>query len=227
MAGIYARRGGGIPATFTLVAVAVLVALTIWLLFRTESNAADINGEAATIATTGRGINSNADAVLQLTHTNALAKSILATATPLHGELAHIVDLAGSVNTTAKSINASAGTINGDASSISGSASTISGTANTINGDAAAINSDAGSIAGSATAINSTAHGINSTAASILSVAQEINHGVNLINSNLDVTIGLAQQILGDAGNIVAEGGLANHEASCIDKALNHNSSPC
>lgn len=221
-------RGERGQATFTLIFVLIIVAAAVFLLYRTESNAAAINGEATSIANTGRGINSDTDAVLQLTKTNRLATSILHSAQPLQGQLGQIVGLAQAIDGSATSINSSAGTINGTAHAIDASASSINGSAGSINGSANAISGDANSINSSAGAINNTAKGINATAASILTQASQIRHGVLMINTNLDVTIGLAQQILGDAGNIVNEASGALTQAACINKELNGgNRPPC
>lgn len=190
------ESGQASSSALLLIVVLVVVVIAVVLLQRTASTAEAINKKAATIAETGRGINSNTDSILQLTRTNQLGTSILNSATPLAGQLGQVVNLADSIN---------------------GLGSSINGTAQAINGTATAIN-------GSAGAINSTANGINSTAASILSVANSIKSGVAIINSNLDTTIGVAQQIKGDTGAIVgnSSGGLtrALHLAACINKEL-------
>jgi methyl-accepting chemotaxis protein len=174
--------------------------IAVVLLQRTASTAESINKKATVISKTGRGINDNTDSILQLTKTNQLGSSILNSAKPLQGQLAQVVNLANSINSLATSIN--------------GSATTIDGTAKTINGTAGAI--------------GGTANGINSTASSILSVANSIKAGVVLINSDLNSTIGVAQQIKGDTGVIVAgnNGGLveALKQAGCINHDLGGNS---
>jgi methyl-accepting chemotaxis protein len=194
------ETGQAVSSGLLLIVVLVVLVIAVVLLQRTASTAESINGKAATIQKTGRGINDNTDSILQLTATNKTASSILATAKPLQGELAQIVDLAGSIDNLGKSIN--------------GSASTIDGTAKTING--------------SAGAINSTANGINSTASSILAVANSIKTGVVIINQDLDKTVLVAQQIKGDTGVIVGGGstGLtaALRFAGCINHDLGGNS---
>lgn len=247
MPNVIRKNPGRVPATFALVGVLVVVALAIFLLYRVQSNAGTINGEAAVIAKSGRGINTDTDAVMQLNQTNAMASSILKSAQPLQGELGQIVNLAGSINGTAdsingsavtvnrsaKSINGSAGSINNSATSINnearsinGSAGAINADANSINGSAVAVNNDASAISGSAAAINGTAKGINGTAAAILNVAGSILRGVNLINTNLDQTIIVAGQIFNDANSIIGQAVTANHEAACIDQALGAPSQP-
>ncbi len=188
-------------ATSALVMVVVLAVLVVAvvLLQRTASTAEAISKKAQTISETGRGINDNTDSILQLTKTNQLGSSILASAQPLQDQLSQVASLAASINSLASSINTSAGTIN----------------------------TTAGAINGSAGAINGTANGINSTAESILSVANSIESGVAMINTNLDVTIGVAQEIKGDTGVIVGGGGSGLtsglHLAGCIDKELGGN----
>jgi uncharacterized protein YoxC len=214
----------------------VLVAgvVSVTLLARTARAANRINHKAENIARTGQGINTATDSVIQLNRTNEAAASILTSAKPLQDKLAQVITLAQSVDGLAKSIdgtagaiNSTGGTINGTATAINGSAVKINGTAKTINGTAKAIAASAGSINGSAGAINATAGGINAQAAAILDVAQRINDDVAQINRNLDGTIGVAQAIKGDTGNILGEAKTAEHEAHCIDAHLSTPGSAC
>lgn len=192
---------GAIDVGSVLVLVVVLVAagVTAVLLAQTMDAAQDINAKARNIARTGQGINIATDSVIQLSRTNETAASILGTAEPLEGQLAEIVELADEVNELAASIDGTAGAINT--------------TAGTINTTAGAINT-------SAVAINATAEGINAEAAEILDVATRIDDDVEQININLDGTIALAQAIVGDTGNIVAEARAAHQTAACIDQRL-------
>ncbi len=179
-------------AVLGLIATLVVVVAAAGLLQRTAWTAERINEKAERIARTGRGINESTDAIIQLEKTNALATSILDSASPLQGKLAEIVRLAGSVN----------------------------GLAGTINGSAGSINSTARSINSTAGAINSTAGGINNEAAQILDVAKRINRGVELINLNLDRTIAIAKLIRSDTTNLVTEAQRAHVKAACIDRGL-------
>jgi len=231
-----------------LVVFVVVTGIAAVLLARTVQEAQAINGKAQNIATTGRGINTATDSVIQLTRTNKLARSILKSATPLDNQLGGIVTtaqgingLAGSINTTAGSINSTASSINGSAGSINSSAgsinlaagainssaSSINGSASSINSKAGSINSSAGSINGSAGrinssagTINSTAGGIDSSASSILGTARKIHTDVRLINQNLNVTLSLVTAVKGDTGNILGQAGGANDTAACIDRKL-------
>jgi len=231
-----------------LVVVVAVVGTAAVLLARTVQEAQSINDKAQNIATTGRGINTATDSIIQLTRTNKLARSILKSAKPLDSQLGGIVGtaqgidgLAGSINSTAGSINTTAGSINGSAgrintsagsinsaagsinssaSSVSGSAGRINGSAGSINSSAARINSSAGSINGSVGTINDSARRIDGTAGSILKVARKIDTDVKLINTNLDVTLGLVKAVKGDTGNILGQAGGANDTAACIDRKL-------
>ncbi len=195
------ESGQAASSALLLIVVLVVLVIAVVLLQRTASTAESINKKAGTIQKTGRGINDNTDSILQLTNTNKLGTSILASAKPLSDQLNQVVGLANSINGLATSINGSAGTIDG--------------TAKTINN--------------SAGAINSTANGINSTASSILTVANSIKSGVAIINTDLDATVLVASQIKGDTGAIVGSGAVtgagpglsrALHLAACINKEL-------
>ncbi|MGH9125864.1 MAG: hypothetical protein ACRDZ8_14230 [Acidimicrobiales bacterium] len=179
-----------------LVVVIIVLVIAVVLLQRTAQTAVAINSKASTIAKTGVGINENTDSILELSHTNQLASSILNSAQPLQNDLSQIVNLGNSVN---------------------GLATTINQSATTINGTASQINSTAG-------AVNSTANGINSTAGSILSTANSIKSGVAMINQQADTTIGIVQQIKGDTGVIVSGLATALHRAGCINHDLGGNS---
>jgi methyl-accepting chemotaxis protein len=220
---------GAVALTNGVVIVVVLVAglVSVSLLARTARAANRINHKAENIAKTGQGINTATDSVIQLSRTNEVAGSILASAQPLEGKLSQVVTLAQSVDGLAKSINGTAGTINntggtinGTASAINGSAVKINGTAKTINGTAKAISGHANSINGSATAINATAGAINTQAAAILAVAKQVNDDVAQINKNLDGTIAVANAIKADTGNILTEAKTAEKYAACIDRRV-------
>lgn len=89
----------------------------------------------------------------------------------------------------------------------------IDGLAASIDQNATAINSTAGTI-------NDTAGGINSEAVAILDVARRIDVDVEQININLDDTIVIAEAILGDTNNVLAQAEAAHREAACIDDKL-------
>lgn len=210
-----------------LVVVVLAVGVAAALLARTLAVAQNINEKAAVIATTGRGIDTATDSVIQLNRTNKTAGSILTSAQPLQGSLTTIVgfagqinDLAGSINNTAGSINGTAGSINGTAGKINGSAGEINNSAKSVNASATAINAAAGRINTSVVSITRTAAGINGQAAAILDVAKRIDVDARNINTNLDETIGIADAVKGDTSDIVQEAVDARQTSACIAEKL-------
>ena len=235
-------RGFTFTSVIVLVVVVAVVGIAAVLLARTVQEAQAINAKAQNIAVNGRGINTATDSIIQLRRTNAMARSILASAQPLEPRLGRIVATATGIDVRAGSINSNAVSINGTARSINDSAVTINDRADSINQSAGrinqtagAINRSAGEIRQSAGTINQTAGTINRTAGtintratridsladSILGTAREIDTDVRLINQNLDVTLGLAGAIKDDTANILGEAGEANETAACIDRKLN------
>lgn len=190
------RDEGGSFTLVSIIALGVVLLATgtaAALLARTMNEAVSINDKAAAISEAGQGINTATDAVIQLNRTNETAGSILSTAEPLEGQLSEIVALAKDIDKLGKSINGTAGTINETAGQINNTAGTI----------------------------GSTAGGINSEAAEILDVAERIDFDVAQINKNLDTTIGIAERILGDTGNIITQARNAHTNACNIDAKLN------
>ncbi len=202
----HAEDGQAAVNIITIAVVLVAALITAWLLARTTIAARNINQKAENIAQTGVGINTATDSVVQLTRTNETAGSILASAQPVQGQLNQIIALARSIDGLAVSINSTAGRINT-------TAKTVNGTAGTINSTAGTINSTAGTI-------GATARGINGKAAEILDVARRIDVDVELINRNIDGTIGLANAIKGDTGNILGVAVSAHRNACEIDRKL-------
>lgn len=214
--GSRARPTGGVfgPVSVVLLVVTLIaVAVLAVLLGRTLGVANSINGKAQVIATTGRGINTSTDSVIQLVRTNKTAESILASAKPLQPSLAQIVGTADDINALAGSINTTAGTINATATGINTSAGSIRTSAATINGNVDHIDDTAGRINGLAT-------NINSKAGDILDVALHIDSDAGDINHHLDDTIGIAHDIHGDTTNIVGQAGHARATSSCIGAKL-------
>ena len=208
--------GGGLFTTVSLgvlVLAVVLVGVAAALLANTLIVAQSISGKAATIASTGRGINTATDSIVQLQRTNQSAASILESAKPLQGLLTTIVNTAGEINNQAGSINGSAGSINGSATGINGSAGSIIGSAT-------AINTNAGNILGSATRIDPLARDINTEAASILGTARLVDRDAKDINDALDRTISIARDIKRDSSDILDEARDARQTSSCIAEKL-------
>ena len=212
MSGGRPGSGGGlfnIISAVVLIVGVLAVGIAAVLLARTLAVAHSISTKAAVIATTGRGINTATDSVIQLNRTNQTAASILNSAKPLQGALAGIVG-------TADEINALAGSINGSAGSINGSATGVNSSAGTINTSAVAIETNAVHINNSAGTINGLAKDINSRAADILDIAQRVDTDARHINEALDYTIGIAHAIKGDSSDIVGQAYRARTTSSCI-----------
>jgi methyl-accepting chemotaxis protein len=223
------ERNGRSPVANTVAIVVVLIVAVAAavLLILTAVAANGIAHDAHVIAARGGGINASTDAIIQLQRTNEEAAAILAKVRPLPGKLGDVVGLAHDIDARAGSIDATAGTIGSTTQAVDATAGKIAATAGTINGSAGVINDRATAIAGTAKkiddlsgAIDATAGGINTQAAAILDVAQRVDRDVAAINHNLDTTIGLAQAIKADTGNIVDQARLAQHYAGCIDQKL-------
>ena len=213
-----------------LVLVAASVVIAAGLLAKTVNTARSIDGKAKSISKSGGTIIDSTDAIAQLVHTNAVARSILKTATPLDGVLTKIVNTAAAINRDASSIDglassitSTAGTVNTTASSINGSATSIQSVAGEINGTAGAIDGFAVQINRVAGQINGTAKTIRTTVgpgAGILGIARIIDGDANTIIGGLNTTLGVAQSIKVDSGNILVVSDRILDTAGCIDKKL-------
>ena len=97
-----------------VVLLAVIGATTVTglLLARTMRATDRINAKTKNIARTGQGINSATDSVIQLSRTNELAASILASTQPLAGDLTAMVEQAKALDGLSGSLDASTGAIN-------------------------------------------------------------------------------------------------------------------
>ncbi|MEW6475234.1 MAG: hypothetical protein AB1679_23505 [Actinomycetota bacterium] len=201
--------------------------IAVVLLTQTLMTANHINTKAERIAKTGRGINLATDSVIQLGRTNETASSILETTSPLEGKLGEIGGLASSLDELAASIKGTAGEIDGTAGKINATAGDINVTAGKINttagaidGTAGKINTTAGAVQSTAGKINATAKGINSEAVEILATLRQVDSDVAKVNAALDSTIGIANAIKGDTGNILVQAREANQTAACIDRKV-------
>ena len=148
---------------------------------------------------------------------------ILLQRTAWHAE--HINDKAGVIAKSGGGINTATqavlklGRTNELAGSILDTAKPLQGKLDEVIRLAKSIDGLATSINNSATTINGTAKGINGTASTILGTARSINDGVAQINTNLDTTLGLANAIKTDTGNILTGAKAADRELDCISKA--------
>jgi methyl-accepting chemotaxis protein len=173
-----------------LVLVLIVTVVAVALLTRVLVEARSINAKAANIARTGRGINASTDAIIQLDKTNTYGKSINETAQPLVPKLDVVVGLANSINGKATSITASALTINSTAKTIGGSGSSI----------------------------NSSAKGIEGNTSAIVPISTSIRAGVVTINQNVMTTIGIAEAVRSDVGNILTTARQTVKESACINQ---------
>ena len=223
---------GGVQGVNLIILILVAASVTIaaGLLAKTVNTARSIDAKAKSISSTGGTINESTDAIAQLVRTNRIARSILKTATPLDGVLTKIVNTAAAINSDAKSIDSlassittTAGTINTTASSINSSASSINSVASEINTTAKTIDGVARQINATAGQINSTAKTINTTVgpgAGILGIARTIDDDADEIITTLNKTLGIAQSIKVDSGNILVVSDRILDTAGCIDKKL-------
>jgi methyl-accepting chemotaxis protein len=227
--GLREMRNGSGHAAHTAVLGVVLVALliTATLLSRTMRATDRINAKAATIAKTGRGINTATDSIIQLRRTNQTASSILNSTKPLQGELAQMVELAkavdglsGSIDTHTGAINATVGQLLATAGAISKTAGDVNTTTKKLAASSATVNESAKKIGGTTAAIATTAKGINGAVASLLDVTKKIEHDVVLINQRLDTGLDLDRALKADTGNLLAEVGVTRHQAACIDRKV-------
>jgi uncharacterized protein YoxC len=104
--------------SIALVATVALVA--VGLLYRTQSNAAEIRVKTHRIAASTQGINTYTDAILMLDKTNRLAASILDSVAPISGSFQKIegqshdiADLMRSIRGSTRSIDRSATAMDG------------------------------------------------------------------------------------------------------------------
>jgi len=194
-------------ARLSILAVATVVAVALWLLYRTASNAAQVSRETQRIASSGRGINSYTDSIAQLGKTNELAESIL---TSVRGVSANLSGIDGATRS-----------IEERTSSIQGSTASIAGSTGSIDTNERSIDSSVLSISGSVGSINTSLAGVNDNSADILSISLSIQRGVALISANLATARSITNQILGEATDIAVRTQVANHEAACIDNGLN------
>jgi methyl-accepting chemotaxis protein len=148
---------------------------------------------------------------------------ILLQRTAWHAE--HINDKAGVIAKSGGGINTATqavlklGRTNELAGSILDTAKPLQGKLDEVIRLAKSIDGLATSINNSATTINGTAKGINGTASTILGTARSIKDGVAQINTNLDTTLGLANAIKTDTGNILTGAKAADRELDCISRS--------
>jgi len=194
-------------AQLSVFAVGTLAAVMVWLLYRTESHAAQVTREKQRIASSGRGVNNYTDSIAQLGRTNQLAVSILASLRTVNANLAGI-DLATHG-------------IDGRTSAIDAASESIAGSTNSIDASEHSIDTSVASISTSVGRINTTLAGVNGNAAQILATSLSIQRGVALISSNLASTRTITEAILTEATDIARRMSVTKHESACVDNGLN------
>lgn len=191
----------------SVVLVAVIALVAVGLLYRTQSNAAEIRAKTKRIAASAAGINTYTDAIVRLDETNRLAASILRSVEPVSDPL--------------KQIEAKSADIADIMRSIRGSTTSIDGSASAIDGSAVSIRDGVKDVAASAAAINGTLGGISSDSVKIIQDLRLLQEGVRLIGGDLGVTSAVVRQILADTGGIDTTTIRTRQLASCIDNGLN------
>jgi uncharacterized protein YoxC len=190
------------------VAVVALVALVaVALLYRTQSNAAEIRTKTARIADSSRGINTYTDAILSLEETNRLAASILGSVEPISPPLKAIEGQSADIAAIMRSIRGSTASIDDSATSIDSSAASIRGGVRSVEVTAGQISTRLG--------------GVSADAARILADMRLISAGVALISDDLGVTAEVVEQILADTRGIDLGTVRTKHLTACIDNGLN------
>lgn len=202
-------RGMSGPARLSIGVVVLGALILLGLLYRTQSNAAEIRELTVQIAESGRGINSYTDSVIQLDRTNKLAASILRSVEPVDENLGGVAALASRIDGSVASIRQSSRSIDGSSASIKKSS--------------VAIRDDVAGLSSTAASINTSLKGVNANAAAILRTAAAIRRGVEAIGTNLAATARITRQILRDARGIDTRLVRTDHLAGCIDNGLNGN----
>jgi len=210
-----------------LLAVIGATTLTGVLLARTMRATDRINLKAKTIARTGQGINSATDSVIQLSRTNELAGSILASTQPLAGDLASMVDQAKALDGLSGSLDASTGAINATVAQLLATANGMSATAGDINASTkkvaastAEVEGTTKEVAATTGTLNSTAKGINAHLADLLDTTKKLGNDVVEINKRVDLGLALDKAIRADSGNLLAQVALTQRYVACIDRKV-------
>jgi methyl-accepting chemotaxis protein len=210
-----------------LLAVIGATTLTAFLLARTMRATDRINLKAKNIARTGQGINSATDSVIQLSRTNELAGSILASTQPLAGDLAAMVDQAKALDGLSGSLDASTGAINATVAQLLATANGMSATAGDINASTKKIAASSAEVDGltkevatSTGVLNTTAKTINAHLADLLDATKKLGDDVVEINKRVDLGLALDKAIRLDTGNLLAQVALTQRYAACIDRKL-------
>lgn len=222
------RKGSQHLLSFVvLLAVIGAASVTGILMARTMRAADGINAKTKTIARTGQGINTATDAVIQLSRTNELAASILASTQPLAGDLSAMVEQAKALDGLSGSLAASTGAINSTVARLLATANGMNATAGDINASTRTIAASSADVAGvtrevasSTGALNGTAKTINAHLADLLATTKKLDFDVVEINKRVDLGLGLDRAIRIDTGNLLAQVVDTQRYVACIDRKV-------
>jgi hypothetical protein len=210
-----------------LLAVIGATTLTGLLLARTMRATDRINAKTKNIARTGQGINSSTDSVIQLSRTNELAASILASTQPLAGDLAAMVEQAKALDALSGSLDASTGAINSTVARLLATANGMSLTAGDINASTKKIAASSAEVAGttqevstSTGTLNATAKTINAHLADLLDTTRKLDFDVVEINKRVDLGLALDRAIRIDTTNLLGQVVLTQRYVACIDRKV-------
>jgi len=210
-----------------LLAVIGATTLTGLLLARTMRATDRINLKAKNIARTGQGINTATDSVIQLSRTNELAASILASTQPLAGDLTAMVEQAKALDGLSGSLDASTGAINATVAQLLATANGMNATAGDINAtttkvaaSSAEIERSTKEVAATTNTLNATAKGINAHLADLLDTTRKLGNDVVEINKRVDLGLALDKAIRLDSGNLLAQVALTQRYVACTDRKV-------
>jgi uncharacterized protein YoxC len=201
--------------------------LTGVLLARTMRATDRINAKTKAIARTGQGINTATDSVIQLSRTNELAGSILASTQPLAGDLAAMVDQAKALDSLSGSLDTNTAAINATVAQLLATANGMSATAGDINASTKKIAAMSAEVAGttnevskSTGVLNATAKGIHAHLAELLDTTKKLAADVAEINKRVDVGLDLDRAIRLDTANLLAQVAETQRYVACIDRKV-------
>jgi uncharacterized protein YoxC len=222
------RKGSQHLLNFVVLLVVIGATTVTGLLLARTMRATDrINLKAKNISRTGQGINTATDSVIQLSRTNELAGSILASTQPLGGDLTAMVEQAKALDALSGSLDASTGAINATVAGLLATANGMSATAGDINATttkvaatAAAVDGTTKEVAGTTNALNTTAKGINAAMAGLLDTTRRLGDDVVKINQRLDTGLALDRALKVDSGNLLAQVVLTQRYAACLDRKV-------
>jgi uncharacterized protein YoxC len=222
------RKGSQHLLNFVVLLVVIgATTLTGVLLARTMRATDRINAKTKTIARTGQGINTATDSVIQLSRTNELAASILASTQPLAGDLAAMVDqakaldsLSGSLDTNTAAINATVARLLAPANGLCATALDINASTKKIAATSADVAATTNDVSKSTGVLNVTAKGIHAHLSELLDTTKKLGADVVEINKRVDIGLGLDRAIRLDTANLLTQVALTQRYIACIDRKV-------